>query len=90
MPKIMQNLVFLMESSENAEVVSLKFGDMCLNRFCIDEDAAFELSCVHYLKTTSFAITFGKTTDMKSKRESKGTGNSSRLEVLDYFMLWLF
>ena len=31
--------------------ISLKGGKMCFNRFCIDEDAAFELSGVHYLKS---------------------------------------
>ena len=29
--------------------ISLKAGKMCLNRFCIDEDAAFELSGVCYM-----------------------------------------
>ena len=46
----MQNLVVLMEPSEDADNVSLKAGNMILNRFCIDEDAAFELSGVSYLK----------------------------------------
>ena len=46
----MQNLVVMMEPSENAWVTSLKGGRMILNRFCIDEDAAFELSGVNYLK----------------------------------------
>ena len=53
MPKVMQNLVVLMEPSEDAESVSSKAGTMILNRFCIDEDAAFELSGVHYLKKSS-------------------------------------
>ena len=50
MPKVMQNLVVLMEPSEDAESVSSKAGTMILNRFCIDEDAAFELSGVKSLK----------------------------------------
>ena len=50
MPKIMQNLVVLMEPSRYASRISLKGGNMCYNRFCIDEDAAFETSGVHYLK----------------------------------------
>ena len=48
--KIMQNLVVLMEASENAYDISEKGGNMILNRFCIDEDAAFELSGVNYLE----------------------------------------
>ena len=46
----MQNLVLLMEPSEMAAEIHLKGGNMCLNRFSIDEEAAFELSGVHYLK----------------------------------------
>ena len=48
--KIRQNLVVLMEPSKKAQRVSLKAGNMILNRFCIDEDAAFELSGVNHLK----------------------------------------
>ena len=43
MSKIMQNLVVLMNSSGDSWNTSLKGGNMILNRFCIDEDAAFEL-----------------------------------------------
>ena len=47
MPKIMQNLVLLVEPPEDKFNISLKAGNMCLNRFCIDEDASFELSGVY-------------------------------------------
>ena len=50
MSKVMQNLFFLMEPSDDAWRTSMKAGNMCLNRFLIDEDAAFELSGVHYLE----------------------------------------
>ena len=39
-----------MEPSEDAWKTSLKGGNMILNRFCIDEDAAFELSGINYLE----------------------------------------
>ena len=54
LPKIMQNLVVLMESTEDTYDVSSRAGNMCLNRFCIDEEAAFELSGVVYWKPHSF------------------------------------
>ena len=54
MSKIMQNLVGFMEPFEEAWRTPLKGGNMILNRFCIDEDAAFELSGVNYLKESSF------------------------------------
>ena len=68
----MQNLVVLMEPSEDAHDVPLKGGNMILNRFCIDEDAAFELSRVNSLKKTSEDIENSKTLEFKLKREEKG------------------
>ena len=50
MLKIKQNVVLLMEPCDSAADVSLKAGNMLLNRFCIDEDAAFESTGVYYLK----------------------------------------
>ena len=47
----MQNLVVFIEPSEDASNVSEKAGKLYLNRFCIDEDAACELSGVYYLKS---------------------------------------
>ena len=54
MAKIMQNLVVMNNQSGYAYKDSLKTGNMILNRFCIDEDAAFELSGVNYLKKYSY------------------------------------
>ena len=53
MTEIKQNLVVFMEENENPSITSVKAGNMCFNRFCIEEDAAFELSEVYYLKKTS-------------------------------------
>ena len=39
-----------MEPSEDTSNISMKGGNMILNRFCIDEDAAFELSGVNYFR----------------------------------------
>ena len=50
MSKKSQNLVVWMYLTQKAYETSLKAGKMILNRFCIDEDAAFELSGVNYLK----------------------------------------
>ena len=49
-----------MEPSEHAWQTPLKGGNMILNRFCIDEDAAFELSGVNCLKESSQDIIFGQ------------------------------
>ena len=56
MPKVMQNLVVLAETCPFGKYtrynydMSMKGGNMCLNRFCIDEDAAFELSGIYSIK----------------------------------------
>ena len=58
----MQNLVLLIgpellgPESRKCET-SLKTGNMCINRFCIDEDAAFELSGVYDIQSSSNRIT---------------------------------
>ena len=72
MSKVMQNLVVLMEPSKDAWQTPLKTGNMILNRFCIDEDAAFELSGVNYLKKSSGDILDGENLKFKDKRIAKG------------------
>ena len=52
-PNQKQNLVIFMDPPEDAYDVSLKGGNLILNRFSIDEDDAFELSGVNYLKKLS-------------------------------------
>ena len=48
MVKTMHNYVVLMRRQRNAWENSSKVGMMCMNRFTIDEDVAFELSGVDY------------------------------------------
>ena len=82
MTKVRQNLVVLMEPSEEAWVTSLKVGNMILNRFCIDEDTAFELSGINYLKPSSEHIKranndpWGWADNDLFKRKRKGNGYS--------------
>ena len=56
----MQNLVVLVERSQRAGITPLKGGNMILNRFCIDEDAAFEVSGVHSHKKEKSVGSKGK------------------------------
>ena len=76
MAKIMQNLVVLMEPDEDAYATPLKGGNMILNRFCIDEYAAFELSGVHYFKKTSGDMEVEESIKFKVKRKVKGKEHS--------------
>ena len=50
MAKIAQNLIILIEPTEDANDISFKAGNMLMNRFSIDEDDAFEIFGVYYLK----------------------------------------
>ena len=43
----MQNLIVLIKPSVEPWDDSWKAGNMCLNRFCIDENASFELSGIY-------------------------------------------
>ena len=53
----MQRVVILKEPAMNAYDISLKAGNRLLNRFCIDEDAEFELSGVYSSYVSPRAIT---------------------------------
>lgn len=50
MSRIQQKIILLQEPSIGAFDISLQAGNMCLNTFCIDKEAGFELSGVYGLK----------------------------------------
>ena len=73
----MQNLIVLMEPSKDAKNISWKGGKLFFNRFCIDEDAACELSGVYNLKESStklarFAEYADRSEQLQAERKSKG------------------
>ena len=63
MSRIQQKITLLQELSENAFDISLQAGNMCLNTFCIDEEAGFELSGVYGLKKYKLRTRFGELPD---------------------------
>ena len=65
-----------MDPSNDAFDNSLKAGNMIFNRFCIDEEAAFQLSGVNYLEKSSHNMIYMKTLKFKALREEKGKENS--------------
>ena len=85
----MQNVVLLMEPSDFAWDISLKAGNMYLNRFCIDEDAAFESTGVYYLKKRAFFemrrdyISTCYITESELERKAKGQRKSSTTHLSD-------
>ena len=68
----MQNLVVLMDPPDRAWDASAKGGRMIFNRFCIDEDAGFELSGVSRLKNSSSLCFVRDTITEKKARKVKG------------------
>ena len=56
----MLNLFVVMDPSEKPFDVSSKAGNMYLNRFCIDEDAACDLSGINYFKKSTILEDKGK------------------------------
>ena len=82
----MQNLILLIELIRDAWLTPMKAANMILNRFCIDEDAAFELSGVNYLKKSNFDLRLGDNLKSKIKRKVKGKEYFiTQHAVLSYF-----
>ena len=59
MAKIAQNLIILINPTKDAHDISFNAGSMCMNRFSIDEDAAFEFSGAYYLDSPSIDLKEG-------------------------------
>ena len=83
----MQNLIMLMEPSKDADNISWKGGKLFFNRFCIDEDAACELSGVYYLNESSTKLArFAKYADwseqLQTETQAKGEKLSLRIQLL--------
>ena len=64
----MQNLVVFIQPSEDDFDISARAATLYLNRFCIDEEAACELSGVHYLKSSEEPL--NSTRSKKTKGET--------------------
>ena len=73
MKRVMQNVVLIMEPNDDDFEVSMQAGNMCLNRFCIDEDAAFETTGVYYLEESFRVHEYGS---FQPENKSKGLGKS--------------
>ena len=63
----MQNLVFLKQPPEDGSDISGTAGDMYLNRFCINENAAFEVFGVYNLNKRPKKDTYLESTEAKGR-----------------------
>ena len=52
----MQKIVLFIEPCDEAYVTLLKIGNLFMNRFAVDEDAAFEVMKIFELEKTSFEM----------------------------------
>ena len=69
--KVIQDIVLLIEPPKCAWDISLKCGNMALNRFCIDEETAFESSGVYGLKDRKVIVTACKNFAKHKSKNSK-------------------
>ena len=65
----MRNIVLLIDPPKDGSDISLKAGNMILNRFCIDEEASFETTGIYYLNELEKDYSMVGRYD-----ETKGTG----------------
>ena len=78
----MQNLIFLTEPPSDAWNTSSKAGKMCLNRLCIAEDAAFELSGVYCFAKYFFQIYYDYFYNVQKKCFNEKNIDSAFREIL--------
>ena len=64
---IMQNLVVFIQPSKDNFNISTKAATLYLNRFCIEEDSACELSGIYYLKSSEEPLNFALSQKAKGK-----------------------
>ena len=77
----MQNLIFLMNPPSNNWNTSSKAAQMCLNRLCIDEDAAFELSGVYYFEESFMQTFYDYFYDVRTERFDQNNIHSTFREI---------
>ena len=53
MSKFMQKIVLFIEPNDDAWITPLKIGNLFMNRFAVEEDAAFEVLKIFELEKTS-------------------------------------
>ena len=71
----MQKIVLFIEPNEDAFQTPLKIGNLFMNRFAVDEDAASEILKIFELEKTSWEMCYHKHPNYKNfieERKQKG------------------
>ena len=58
MSKIMQKIVLFIEPNDDLWITPLKIGNLFMNRFAVEEDAASEVLKIYELEKTSFEMSY--------------------------------
>ena len=68
-------IVLFIEPNDDLWATPLKFGNLFMNRFAVEEDAAFEVLKIFELEKTSFEMSYHKRPNYKNfteERKQKG------------------
>ena len=77
MSKAMQKIVLFIEPNDEKFYTPTKIGHLFMNRFGVDEDAAFEVINILELEKTSFKMSWPKDPEypnFENERKEKGMG----------------
>ena len=86
----MQKIVLFIEPSDDAWRTPLKIGNLFMNRFAVDEDAAFEVMKIFELEKTSFEMSkLSQSTfkNFKKERIHKGKDLNIKTDRLNSFTI---
>ena len=79
MSKVMQKIVLFIEPNDDAWITPLKIGNLFMNRFAVEEDAAFEVLKIFELVKTSGKMAYpGHPEYMNFEEERKQKGMDLR------------
>ena len=86
----MKNLIFLIEPSENEFITPIKISNLYLNRFAVDEDAAFEIIGVYDMPKSKLEIPYENSENFENEISEENINHFSKenleedLEILDF------
>ena len=86
----MTKIVLFIEPNADAFFTPLKIGNLFMNRFAIDEDAASEILKIFELEKTSIAMSYPKHRNYENSREErkqKGKDLNNEINRLNCFTI---
>ena len=84
MSKFMQKIVLFIEPNDDAWITPLKIGNLFMNRFAVEEDAAFEVLKIFELVKTSGKMAYPghpEFMNFEEERKQKGMDHTTKINV---------